>query len=61
MSKARTAAYRALKAIAEQTADLPTALERSRESLIDERDRGLVMDIVTGTLRWQRALDHLIA
>ena len=61
MSKARTAAYRALKAIAEQAADLPTALERSRESLTDERDRGLVMDIVTGTLRWQRALDHLIA
>ena len=57
---ARVAAYRALHAIAGAHADLPTALARSREQLSDARDRALAADIVTGTLRWQRALDHVI-
>ena len=58
---ARTAAYHALRAIAGGRVDLPTALARSREHLADERDRSLAAEIVTGTLRWQRSLDHLIA
>jgi 16S rRNA (cytosine967-C5)-methyltransferase len=41
-------------------ADLPTALGVSRQQLADERDRALTAEIVTGTLRWQRSLDHLI-
>lgn len=58
---ARTAAFRALSAIASQRADLPSALAHSRETLRDDRDRALAADIIVGTLRWQRALDHVIA
>src|SRR5688572_31547012 len=57
---ARTAAYHALRAIALERADLPSALAQSRSHLSDERDRSLAAEIVTGTLRWQRSLDHLI-
>lgn len=57
---ARTAAWHALVAIAGERADLPSALARSRSQLADERDRALSAAIVTGTLRWQRTLDHLI-
>lgn len=57
---ARTAAYHALRAIDGGRADLPTALHASRTHLEDERDRSLAADIVAGTQRWQRSLDHLI-
>ena len=56
---ARTAAYHALRAIADERADLPSALAHSRQHLSDERDRALAAEIVTGTLRWQRSLDYL--
>jgi 16S rRNA (cytosine967-C5)-methyltransferase len=39
--------------------DLPAALAHSRRNLTDDRDRSLAADIVTGTLRWQRSLNHL--
>jgi len=57
---ARTAAYHALRAVTSGRADLPIALLGSRQHLTDDRDRGLAAEIVTGTLRWQRSLDHLI-
>jgi 16S rRNA (cytosine967-C5)-methyltransferase len=57
---ARTAAYHALRAIADRRADLPSALARGREHLSDERDRALAAEIVTGTLRCQRTLDYLV-
>src|SRR6267142_1430989 len=57
---ARTAAYHAVRAITAARSDLPTALHASREHLRDDRDRSLAAEIVTGTLRWQRSLDHLI-
>ena len=57
---ARTAAYHALRAVAAHREDLPTALARSRAHLDDDRDRGLAAEIVTGSLRWQRSLDHLV-
>jgi len=57
---ARTAAYHALRAIDLERADLPTALAHSRQYLPDERDKALAAEIVAGTLRWQRALDHVI-
>jgi len=57
---ARTAAYHALRAIAGERADLPAALAKSRQHLSDERDRALAAEIVLGTLRWQRSLDHLV-
>ena len=58
---ARIAAYQALRAIADERADLPSALAHSRERLSDERDRALAAEIVTGSLRWQRSLDHLVS
>jgi 16S rRNA (cytosine967-C5)-methyltransferase len=57
---ARVAAFHALRAIDNGGADLPSALSRSRQHLSDERDRALAADIVTGTLRSQRSVDHLI-
>jgi 16S rRNA (cytosine967-C5)-methyltransferase len=57
---ARTAAFRALVAIAANHRSLPTALVESRRRLADERDRSLAAAIVHGTLRWQRACDYLI-
>jgi 16S rRNA (cytosine967-C5)-methyltransferase len=57
---ARTAAFRALVAIASNHRDLPTALVESRRHLKDDRDRGLAAAIVHGTLRWQRACDDLV-
>ena len=57
---ARAAAFHALVAIAADRADLPAALAASRGPLADERDRALTSTIVTGTLRWQRTLDHLV-
>lgn len=57
---ARTAAFRALTAVASESRDLPSALADSRARLADERDRSLAAAIVHGTLRWQRACDHLV-
>lgn len=57
---ARAAAYRALAALDAGRRDLPSALAATRELLRDDRDRTLAAAIVHGTLRWQRACDHLI-
>ncbi|MDA1185123.1 MAG: 16S rRNA (cytosine(967)-C(5))-methyltransferase RsmB [Acidobacteria bacterium] len=57
---ARIAAYHALRAIADGRCDLPTALARSRDHLDDDRDRALAAEIVAGSLRHQRSIDHLI-
>jgi 16S rRNA (cytosine967-C5)-methyltransferase len=57
---ARTAAYHAVRAVSSGRADLPSALYVSRAHLTDERDRSLAAEIVSGTFRWQRSLDHLI-
>ena len=57
---ARTAAYHALRSIDLERVNLPTALAHSRQFLPDERDKALAAEIVAGTLRWQRALDHVI-
>ena len=61
VAPARIAAFKALSAVARESADLPSALAHARDRLHDERDRALTATIVTGTLRWQRTLDHLIA
>jgi 16S rRNA (cytosine967-C5)-methyltransferase len=57
---ARIAAYHALGAVTMKGQDLPAALAQSRRSLIDDRDRALTAEIVTGTMRWLRSLDFLI-
>jgi 16S rRNA (cytosine967-C5)-methyltransferase len=61
IAPAREAAYEALRAVSKERADLPHALARARTRLPDERDRALAGEIVTGTLRWQGAFDHVIA
>ena len=60
IAPARSAALNALRGIAARRVDLPAALVQARARLTDDRDRGLATDIITGTLRWQRSLDHLI-
>lgn len=57
----RRAAYQVLWDVQAGSADLPHALARARHSLDDPRDRALTTEIVTGTLRWQAALDYRIA
>jgi 16S rRNA (cytosine967-C5)-methyltransferase len=61
IAPARTAALTALRDIDTGRLDLPAALAVVRPALQDERDRALATDLVTGTLRWQRQLDYLIA
>ena len=59
MTPARTAAYRVLRAVLGGD-DLPNALARVRDTLGDDRDRALVTEITTGTLRWLGAIDRVI-
>ncbi|MGH9410560.1 MAG: 16S rRNA (cytosine(967)-C(5))-methyltransferase RsmB [Vicinamibacterales bacterium] len=61
IAPARIAAYQTVLDVAAERADLPAALARSRSQLADERDRALAGEIAAGTLRWQAALDHVIA
>ncbi len=61
IAPARTAAFAALCDVNAGRLDLPAALAAVRPTLSDERDRALATDLVTGTLRWQRPIDHLIA
>jgi 16S rRNA (cytosine967-C5)-methyltransferase len=61
IAPARIAAFEVLRAVSSGRVDLPAALARARTRLPDERDRALVGEIATGTLRWQGAFDHVIA
>jgi 16S rRNA (cytosine967-C5)-methyltransferase len=61
IARARVAAYEALRAVSSGVADLPHALAHTRGNLTDERDRALAGEIVTGTLRWQAAFDHIVS
>ena len=60
IAPARTAAFAALRDINAGRLDLPAALAKVRPTLSDERDRSLATDLVTGVLRWQRQIDHVI-
>lgn len=60
MTSARLAAYRVLSEVALGT-DLPVAHTRHRDILPDDRERALVTELTTGTLRWLAALDHIIS
>ena len=61
IAKARRAAYEALRSVSTGASDLAHALVVNRDALGDERDRALMMTIVTGAQRWQNRLDWLIA
>jgi 16S rRNA (cytosine967-C5)-methyltransferase len=56
----RIAALRVLQAVDADRADLPEAIARARTHLADERDRALLVELTTGTLRWLGTIDHLI-
>ena len=58
---ARPAAHHVLRQVHTRRQALPDALADARETLFDRRDRALVDEIATGTLRWQGALDHVLA
>jgi 16S rRNA (cytosine967-C5)-methyltransferase len=61
IAPARRAAFDALVAVARQRRDLPDAIAEARERLADERDRGLLVELASGTVRMQAALDHVLA
>ena len=61
IAPARVAALRVLQAVDTAGADLPSAIAHARTHLTDERDRALLIELTTGTLRWLGAIDHLIA
>ncbi len=61
IAPARRAAMDALGQIDAGDLDLGEAVARARQPLHDERDRGLLLELVAGTLRMQRAIDYQLA
>lgn len=61
LAPARLAALQALRRLSVPGGDLATALDHSRRTLDDDRDRALAADIILGTLRWRGELDHAVA
>ena len=60
IAPARLAAIDALRAVDEEPIDLGEAIARARQPLRDERDRALLLEMVSGTLRMRGALDYQI-
>jgi 16S rRNA (cytosine967-C5)-methyltransferase len=58
---ARLAAARVLVALERGRTTLSREIEEDRSDLQDPRDRGLLLEIVAGALRWQAALDACLA
>jgi 16S rRNA (cytosine967-C5)-methyltransferase len=58
---ARLAAARVLIALERGRTTLSREIEEDRSDLQDARDRGLLLEIVAGVLRWQAALDACLA
>ena len=61
IAPARRAALDALALIDAGDIDLGAAIARIRPTLEDERDRALLLELVTGTLRMRSALDYQLA
>jgi 16S rRNA (cytosine967-C5)-methyltransferase len=60
MTTVRLAAVRALLALDRGATTMAAEMERARASVEAARDRGLLLEIVAGTLRWRNALDFLL-
>jgi 16S rRNA (cytosine967-C5)-methyltransferase len=60
-SPARLAAFEILGAVNRGARDLSAALAAARRTLSDPRDQALAAEIATGALRWQGAIDFLLA
>jgi 16S rRNA (cytosine967-C5)-methyltransferase len=56
----RLASLTALLAIERGQTTLATEVDRGRADLTDERDRALLVELTTGTLRWRAQLDALL-
>jgi len=61
IAAARRAALDALRQISDQRLDMGEAVARARAGLTDERDRRLLLEMVSGTLRMRAAIDHQLA
>lgn len=61
IAQARLAALDALRQIDGERLDMGEAVARARQPLTDERDRALLLEIVSGTLRMRGAIDHQLA
>ncbi|HUQ86938.1 MAG TPA: 16S rRNA (cytosine(967)-C(5))-methyltransferase RsmB [Vicinamibacterales bacterium] len=61
IATARRAVIDALVAIDAGDLDMGSAIARVRAGVTDERDRALLLEIVTGTLRMQAALDYQLS
>lgn len=59
-SSIRVAAAKTLLAVQSGRATLAAELDRARRGFPDERDRGLLMELTTGTLRWRGAVDAVL-
>lgn len=57
----RSAAARVVSLVDEGRLTLAAALERERGGIADDRDRGLLVELATGTLRWRGQLDAVIS
>ena len=56
----RAVAARTLLAVHSGRATLAAELDRARREFADDRDRGLLMELCAGTLRWRGALDAML-
>jgi len=61
IATARVAAFDALRQVEASHLDLGEAVARVRKPLADERDRALLLELVSGTLRMRAAIDFQLA
>jgi 16S rRNA (cytosine967-C5)-methyltransferase len=61
IATARRAAFDALAAIDSGDLDMGSAIAKARAELTDQRDHALLLEVVSGTLRMQAAIDYQIA
>jgi 16S rRNA (cytosine967-C5)-methyltransferase len=61
VSPARLAAVRVLIGLERTSSTMAAAVERERSPLKDRRDYGLLLELVTGVLRWRNELDAIAA
>ena len=60
MTPVRLAAARVLLAVERGRTTLAAEVERARTGDLDARDRGLLFELIAGTLRWQAEIDTII-
>lgn len=61
MTSVRTAAAEVLLAVERGKTTLSAEVDRARRRVADERDRGLLLELTAGTLRWRGQIDALLA